>query len=88
MPTYADFYHDSTGWNGKDFTGPVKLISACGSDAILRFDGRLGRTSQLRIAREQCKKRGFKGFTLIAGPCLLTARTIRPLEKVPLSTSS
>ena len=38
---FAEFYHESTGWNGKDFSGPVELMPACGSDSVYKLDGRL-----------------------------------------------
>lgn len=83
MQRTAEFYHPSTGWNGRDFSGPVQLIPACGSDSILPLDGRLSLSSCARLARETCLRRGFQGFTLHAGQMNRPEyREIRPLEIV------
>ena len=79
---FAEFYHDSTGWNGKDFSGPVKLIPACGSDSVLPIDARLNVIRAAGMAREVCKRRGYKGFTLNAGESYTRNRAILPLEIV------
>lgn len=47
---FGQFFTDSTGWNGTDFSGPVKTIPACGSDGIVHCDGRKTTTNQLRDA--------------------------------------
>lgn len=65
---YATFWKPSTGWNGKDFTGPVKLIPDVGSDSVIFFDGRWSRARCVDEARRVCKLRGRNGFTLHSGP--------------------
>lgn len=77
---YAEFYHESTGWNGRDYSGPVKLIPACGSDSVAVFDGRWSRAHCVREARDICAKRGRNGFTLNAGESFTRSRETRPLE--------
>lgn len=79
---FAEFYHDSTGWNGRDFSGPVKLIPACGSDSVAILDGRLSSANAAAHARDICRKRGFKGFTLHAGSSFTRSRETRHLEVV------
>jgi hypothetical protein len=78
---FAEFYHPSTGWNGHDFSGPVKLIPACGSDSVLSFDGRWGAARVLAEARRVCTVRGWNGFTLNAGD-YRSSRETRPLEVI------
>lgn len=80
--TFAEFYHPSTGWNGADFSGPVRLIPACGSDSVLPFDGRWGRERILREARRVCAVRGWNGFTLNAGATYNRSSETRPLEVI------
>lgn len=79
---FAQFYHDSTGWNGRDYSGPVKLIPACGSDSVAVFDGRLSLNSCARLARDLCEISGFKGFTIESGESFTRASIVRPLETI------
>jgi hypothetical protein len=79
---FADFYHASTGWNGRDHSGPVTLIPACGSDAVLVIDGRWGEARAVAYAREVCLKRGWRGFTMNAGESFTRSRVTRRLEVV------
>lgn len=79
---FAEFYHESTGWNGRDFSGPVKLIPACGSDSVAVFDGRLSLATCTRLARDLCKIRKFKGFHIARGESFTRARIVRPLETI------
>ncbi len=79
---FAQFYRPSTGWNGRDYTGPVTLIPACGSDSILYIDGRFSDATAKRLARETCEKRGFNAFTLHAGASLLSERQTCGLQIV------
>jgi hypothetical protein len=85
---YAEFYHDSTGWNGKDFSGPVTLIPACGSDSVLTFDGRWNMARCCDAARARITAlnkalgKGYKGFTINAGESFTRSNTIRKLETV------
>lgn len=50
---FAEFYHESTGWNGKDFSGPVKLIPMCGSDSVFRLDSRKSLENQIADTRKR-----------------------------------
>jgi hypothetical protein len=80
--TFAEFYHRSTGWNGTDFSGPVTLIPACGSNSVLPFDGRWSLAHCIEEARYVGKRRGYLGFTLNRGEAYSRASEIRPLEKI------
>lgn len=79
---FAQFFHNSTGWNGKDFSGPVKLIEACGSDSVALIDGRYSIPRAADTARQICKARKFKGFTLNAGEAFSRSRVTRKLESI------
>lgn len=79
---FAEFYHPSTGWNGKDFSGPATLIPACGSDSVLVIDGRWSESRAIAEARRICKLRGRNGFTMNAGETFTRSRQTRPLEIV------
>lgn len=79
---FAEFYHPSTGWNGKDFSGPVTLIPACGSDSVLVIDGRFSRARANAEARRVCLARGWNGYTLNAGETFTRSRVIQPLRIV------
>jgi hypothetical protein len=82
---YAQFYHDSTGWNGIDFSGPVKLIPACGDRSVVILDGRQNMATHRDIALAECRKRGYKGFTLCRGESFTRSAEIRKLEKLVVS---
>lgn len=78
---FAQFYHDSTCWNGKDFSGPVKLIPRCGSDSVFRLDldGRKPLWRQIHDARALARLiPHVKGFRIEAG----NYRKSRPLTNV------
>ena len=79
---FAEFYHPSTGWNGRDCSGPVTLIPACGSDSVLPFDGRWSERRCIERARKVCAKRGWNGFTMNAGESYTRSRQTRALEVV------
>ena len=81
---FAQFYHLSTGYISgtipPKFDEAHKLpISACGSDSIYFFDGRMSLEDCAALARTVCKQRGYIGFTIEAEP-LLNSKIIRPLE--------
>lgn len=78
---FAEFYHPSTGWNGKDYNGPVTLIPACGSDSVLPLDGRWRVGRCVNAARKVCIARGYHGFTLNSGS-FSNSRQTRALEIV------
>ena len=84
---YAEFYHLSTGY--VDGTIPPvflasarKPIPACGTDSVLKLDGRFSRATMARVAAEVCRQRGFIGFTLNAGETFTRSREIRGYQAV------
>jgi hypothetical protein len=55
---FAQFYHKSTGWNPEtlDYSGPRKLIPACGSDSVCVIDGRFGPDRAAMVARDHAAR--------------------------------
>ena len=55
-----------------------KLIEACGSDALIRLDGRESLESHKSVALRESKKRmkSYDGFVIIRGSSLLNAKPI------------
>ena len=77
MRAHVQFFHDSTGWNGKDYSGPVKLIEACGSDSVAILDGRYGRARQHDEARRILALRPkYNAYQLRGGSSLLNSRNM------------
>lgn len=64
---WAEFYH--MGLSGK-------LIPACGSDAVYRFDGRIGPARQREEAVAYGRKRGYLAYSLHHGPRYTDARPV------------
>lgn len=83
MSRYVQFYHNSTGWNGRDFSGPVKLIPRCGSDGVMLLDGRWSLATCHAKAREQARRVGGLAYTIEAGGRPFSgSRSITPLIKL------
>lgn len=86
MKYYGQFWTLSTGY--VEGTIPpvfkkeaVKPIPRCGSDGIMRLSGRqAGHWAD--ILRTECRRRGFVGFSVIAGESLLFAKEIREMVEV------
>jgi hypothetical protein len=57
MKVFVDFYIHSTGWNGEDFSGPVKLIRRLGSDGYAPLDARLSLTNLHHAAQSVARQR-------------------------------
>ena len=84
---YAEFYHISTGYVAgtipPQFSDTArKPIPACGSDSVLKIDGRLNAYNRVRVASDVCLKRGYLGFTLNAGESFTRSREIRKYQSV------
>jgi len=82
---FAQFYHDSTGYVPGSIpprfsADHVKPIPACGSDSVAILDGRHSMIKAASDARRICRARGYKGFTIEAGPSFTRSRIVRPLE--------
>ena len=77
---FAEYYHESTGWNGRDFSGPKKLIPACGSDSVLCLDGRLSLRNCIGVATiGQSHRRDYLAFRIMAGRSFSDARPLTNL---------
>ena len=89
MAIYAQFFTHSTGYIegtippqfSKD---AIRPIEACGDRGMVKLSGARMPLNQptLRVARQECRRRGFVGFSIIAGESLLWATTIRAYEAV------
>ncbi len=70
----AQFYHESTGWNGKDYSGPKEIIPMCGSDSIYILDGRKNQDNQIMDILNHIKSlqnvKEIIGFAIFGGPSL------------------
>jgi hypothetical protein len=82
MRNYIQFWQDSTGWNGRDFSGPVVPIEACGDRAIIIMDGRCNLRSAIDTGHTECIKRGYIGFSVYRGDNIRSMREIRKMERV------
>ena len=67
MATYAEFFQ-------VNLAG--EIAPACGSDSIIRLDGRNSRYNQEMLAEEECRRRKFVAWRLIRGESLLKAQPI------------
>ncbi len=88
---YAEFYHNSNGYvegskPPRFDDAHVKLIPACGSDSVMRCDGRWSLSRCASEARAHMAKlnsglrKGYRGFTINTGRSYTDSRTIRALE--------
>jgi hypothetical protein len=83
---YAQFFHDSTGWNGKDFAGPVTLIEMCGSDGVFHLDARKSLHNQKLDASQRMNdlnrslKKGIRGFRIMRGMNYSSAKPISEIQ--------
>lgn len=71
MGIWAEFYKD-------DRKGG--LYKVCGTDGTCRIDARFAPWWQAELARQEGKRRGFDGFSLVKGDSLRTAGTVRKTE--------
>ena len=87
--TYAEFYHNSTGY----IPGTIPprydmalrpLIPVCGSDSVAHLDGRWSLVVAAAMARAICRERKFLGFTINRGASFTQSREVRALERVTL----
>ena len=57
---YAQFYHIALSSNHQ-------LVEACGDRAVIILDGREGLATHRKIAKTECNKREFDGFSIHKG---------------------
>ena len=84
---FAEFYHLSTGYVAgtipPQFSDAARRpIPACGSDSVLKLDGRFSMQTCARIAASVCVRRGYIGFTVNAGESFTRSREIRKYQEV------
>ena len=88
MKVFAQFYTQSSGWNGKDYSGPKYLVPACGSDGYLPLDGRLSLDRLCAAAEQHARKlrtvRKHHGFQICRGEKLSTGQPITPVYPLQL----
>lgn len=86
MKYFGQFWQKSTGYV-KGSVPPVfrkdavEPIPACGDRGIVRLSGRQA-GAWVGTLKEECRRRGFIGFSIVSGESLLTAKEIRKYEEV------
>jgi hypothetical protein len=79
---FAEFQKNSTGWNGKDHSGPVVPVPALGSDGVYICDGRKTLDNQIYDAKERARSlnknlnQGIIGLIMHRGPKFTSAKAI------------
>lgn len=58
------------------------IVEACGDRAVIILDARHSMVHNASIARAECIKRGYKGFTLYRGEAFSRSSICRALELV------
>lgn len=85
---YAQYFHDNTGWNGKDFTGPTQLIEMIGMDGIHPLDGRKTLEHHKQEAKKHAEQlnnnlgKKVKGFKIMRGKSFSDAKPTTDLIPV------
>lgn len=84
---YAQFWHMSTGYVSGSIPprfeeSAKRPVPACGDRSVIILDGRNSREHQIAIARQECAKRGYVGFTLEDDRRSVSNSEIRALEMV------
>lgn len=88
---YAEYQHLSTGWNGKDFSGPRQHIKMCGGDSTFICDGRKTLQNQVSDAVKHAKmlnrtlNKGITGLIMYRGE-YCKGRPITKFIAVPADT--
>lgn len=75
---FAYFYQNPINWGQAD----LSPIEACGDRSVIILDGRNTKEEHIDLAREECQKRGYVGFTLNKGECFTRSVITRELERV------
>ncbi len=84
---YAQFFILSTGYVPGSipprfdaaYTAPIE---ACGSDSVFILDGRYRLARCVAVARAECRRRKYVGFTIMAGESFTNSRMLRGLEVI------
>ena len=75
---FASFYQNPVNYGQPD----LSPIEACGDRSVIILDGRENPMSHVTIARTECVKRGYVGFTLHMGKTFTRSSMVRKLELV------
>jgi hypothetical protein len=75
---FAAFYQHPVNYGQLD----LSPVEACGDRAVIILDGRSRPQLHVDIARIECAKRGYIGFTLHTGDTFTRASNIRTLELI------
>jgi hypothetical protein len=83
VKVFVEFYTPSTGWNGTDYSGPIKPTLLLGSDGVFPLDGRFGIRRLHEAARNRIKQLSrvqhhICGYRLLRG----NLRSSRPITAV------
>jgi hypothetical protein len=86
---FAEFQKLSTGWNGKDFSGPKEPIPALGSDGVFILDARKSRSNMIEDARKRAEllkpvHSDYIGFKLFVGRTFSDCKPLGNGEMIPL----
>jgi len=73
---FACFYQKPVNYGQAD----LSPTEACGDRAVIILDGRSKPQTHVEIARIECAKRGYIGFTLHMGETFTRASNVRKLE--------
>jgi hypothetical protein len=77
---YAQFWQMSVAHQWNNFTSAP--IEACGDRAVIILDGRNSMATHREIAKVECTKRGYIGYTLHKGESFTRSKPITEFEKV------
>lgn len=84
---YAQFFTMSTGYIAGTIpprfdAANMRPIEACGSDGVHILDGRYRLARCIDVARAECRRRKYVGFTIMAGESFTNSRVLRGLEVI------
>ena len=75
---FAQFYQMSLAMKGK----PSQPIQACGDRGVVILDGRNNVGVSASIAKRECQKRKYVGFSIHEGESFTRSRVIRKMEAI------
>lgn len=81
MKRYVQFFQNSTGYVSGSIPPwfdpkNVTLIPAYGDGSVVIIDGRIRKETAKRIAREECKKRGYIAWQFFEGQSFTDSRAV------------
>jgi hypothetical protein len=88
---FAEFQKWSTGWNGRDYSGPKQPIPMLGTDGVFVLDGRKSIGRQLEDAQARIKQLSglypgiIIGFKLFSGSSFLNCSPLLKGVMIPVT---